>query len=72
MTIAVCSLQTADFSLQTSDCRLQTAYSGPQTVDYYENWRPQILKTEEFNPTQTAVVLKLRLFDHVKGDMGIC
>ena len=86
MTIAVCSLQSADFRLQTSDgrlqtsdcryqtadCRLQTAYSGPQNVDYYEDWRPQILKTAEFNPTKTPVVLKLRLFDHVKDDMGIC
>ena len=29
------------------------------------------MKTAELNPTQILVVLKLRLFDHVKDDMGM-
>ena len=37
-----------------------------------EDYWPQILKTAEFDPTQILVVLKLRLFDHVKDDIVMC
>ena len=65
LTFADCRLQTADQRLQITDCN-----RGTQTVDYTEEkmtedrW-PHDDRTE-LNPTQTVVVLKLRLFDHAR------
>ena len=65
--------------LTFAGCRLQiTDYSWPQTihVDDKRQWLRtgdhKSWKTAELNPTQILVILKLRLFDHVKDDMGIC
>ena len=65
--------------LTFAGCRLQiTDYSWPQTihVDDKRQWLRtgdhKSWKTAELNPTQILVILKLRPFDHVKDDMGIC
>ena len=61
--------------LTFTDCRLQITdcNRGTQTVDYTEKkmtedrWLHE--DGTELNPIQIVVVLKTRLFDHVKDDM---